>query len=69
MASPFEIFQMDPEGTLLWRGSATTTEEALNSIGEFDKKSPGDYMIIHLVTRKRFVVKSHSTDITSAASA
>ena len=69
MTTPFEIFQMEPEGVLLWRGSATTTEGALSSIAEFHKISPGDYMIINVRTRKRFVVKSHSTEIASAASA
>jgi hypothetical protein len=69
MATAFDIFQMESNGVLLWRGSAPTTGEALTSIAEFDKKSPGDYMIINLVTRKRFVVKSHSTEIASAASA
>jgi hypothetical protein len=67
MVTAFDIFQTESDGVLLWRGSATSTDGAMDSVREFAKRSPGDYMIINLLNRKRFVIKSDGADLSSAA--
>jgi hypothetical protein len=67
MDTRFEIFQMEPNGGLLWSGKAENADAALETVHEFGKTSPGKYMIINLVTWRGVVVVSDGTGIASAA--
>ena len=69
MVTSLEIFLIRPGGELLWRGSATSVDDAIKSVTELAKTSPGDYMIINLSNKKRFVLKSDGTGLSSRAAA
>lgn len=64
MVTPLDIFLIRPGGELVWRGSATSVDGALKSIGKLAKTSPGDYVVINLDTRKQFTINAEVVLIT-----
>jgi hypothetical protein len=58
---PFDIFQTEPDGGVLWRGSAATIEEAKARIRDFAISAPGQYIILTRQTGSKVVV--HSGDV------
>ena len=42
---PFEIFLKEPDGGVLWRGSAESLEDAKARVTELARKTPGDYLV------------------------
>lgn len=57
MMPPFDIFQMNPDGSVLWRGTAETMEDAQAHIRELAASSPGEFVIHSHQTGNRLVVK------------
>lgn len=53
---PFDVFQTDADGSVLWRGSATTLEDAHARIQELAAIVPGDYIILSRQSGKKIVV-------------
>jgi hypothetical protein len=55
---PFDIFQSDSDGSVLWRGSAATLEEAKLRIQELATTVPGQYIILSRLSGSKVVVGS-----------
>jgi hypothetical protein len=58
MKPPFDIFRMLPVDRALWRGTATSVEEAQERIREFAGNSSGKYLILCLQTGIGLVVNT-----------
>lgn len=56
MTDPYDIFETDTEGNVLWRAAAPTMESARQMIEEFGASAPGRYFIWNLVTGKRLYI-------------
>jgi hypothetical protein len=50
MEAPFDIFRAESDGNIMWRGAATTLDEAKKRVQEFAKNSPAEYIVINLQT-------------------
>jgi hypothetical protein len=57
---PFEIFQSEGDGSVLWRGTAATIEEAKARIRELSASAPGQYIILSRQTGSKYVVQGGS---------
>jgi hypothetical protein len=53
----FDIFQTEPGGQVLWRGTAATIEEARKRVQQLSVKSPGDYLIFNPNTGDKIILK------------
>ena len=62
MSQLFDIFLAEPDGNVVWRGTAATIEEAATLVQRFSGKSPGDYMILNLLTMHKRVIRCHPLD-------
>jgi hypothetical protein len=58
METPFDIFRTEPDGNILWRGAATTLDEAKARVQEFAKSGPSEYVIINLQTGLKVTIAS-----------
>jgi hypothetical protein len=56
MESPFDIFRAEDEGSLLWRGSAASLDEAKARILELAQSCPAEYVIVNLQSGLRVSV-------------
>jgi len=68
MIAPFDIFEVERGGGLLWRGSAATLDEAQARVREFGKSSPGEYIIKSIRTGNKMVVKSDGQGLSQGQS-
>ena len=66
MTAPFDIFEHEKTGTVLWLGSAATIEEAKARVGQFSSKSTGAYLILNQKTGDKVVIKVDDADGTRA---
>jgi hypothetical protein len=48
MESPFDIFRVEDGGSLLWKGSAASMDEAKARVREFAQSWPAEYLVINL---------------------
>jgi hypothetical protein len=53
---PYDIFQNEPDGSVLWRGSAATLDEAKSRIEELTASVPGQYIILSRLNGSKVVV-------------
>jgi hypothetical protein len=60
---PFDIFQSEGDGSVLWRGTAATMEEAKARIRELAASSPGQYIILSRHTGSKYVVQGGSASL------
>ena len=58
---PFDVFLADGDGSVLWRGSASTLEDAHARIQELAAAVPGDYIILSRQSGKKIVVSGRQT--------
>jgi hypothetical protein len=57
MATPsFDIFQNEPDGSVLWRGAAATLEEAKTRVQELTASTPGLYIILSRQTGSKLII-------------
>ena len=57
MAFPaFDIFRAEADGSVLWRESAETIDEARRRAAELAAAAPGEYFILSVHTGKRLTV-------------
>lgn len=56
MTPPFDIFQTEADGSVLWRGSAESFDEAKVRIQELAAKSPGEYIVLSRQTGHKIFV-------------
>lgn len=53
MFQPFDIFKIDSDGTLLWRGAAEDFVTAKRRIEQLALSSPGEYLVLDQKTGHR----------------
>ena len=56
MTQQFDIFRQEPNGGILWRGTASSIEEARSAIAKMGASVPGSYLIVNLQTRMQVTV-------------
>jgi hypothetical protein len=56
MSSSFDIFQLDLDGSVLWRGSAADIEEAKQRVRELQSTAPAQYMVVSLRTGSKLFI-------------
>ena len=54
---PFDIFLSEPDGGVLWRGSAVSVEEAKTRIQELAANAPGQYIILSRQTGRSILCR------------
>jgi len=50
MIPSFDIFKIDPYGSVLWRGAVESVEAAKARIQKLALSSPGEYLILNQIT-------------------
>jgi hypothetical protein len=53
----FDIFKLEKEGPL-WRGTATTLDEAAQRVEELGRDEPSEYLIVNHRTGERVQIKA-----------
>ena len=61
MTAPFDIFENEKTGTVLWVGSAATIEEARARIDQIAARSAADYLVLNQKTGNKVVIKFDGT--------
>ena len=57
MPRPLDIFKLENDGSIVWKGTAETLEIAKLSVKMLAKTSPGDYLIFSPATGEKTVVQ------------
>jgi hypothetical protein len=57
MPTPLDIFKLENDGSVAWKGTAENLEIAKLSVKVMAETSPGDYLIFSLTTGDKTVVK------------
>ncbi|HVA16347.1 MAG TPA: hypothetical protein VMV59_01400 [Candidatus Dormibacteraeota bacterium] len=57
MTATFDIFEVEPDGSVMWRGSAAAFEEAKAFVEKMGTPRSGDFIIFSLKTGKKVVIK------------
>jgi hypothetical protein len=57
MTIPFDIFQTEDSGNIVWRESAPTIEAAKARIQELAIHSPAEYVVLNQKTGDRLVIR------------
>ena len=60
---PYDIFQSESDGGVLWRGSAVTIDEAKARIRELAAIAPGQYIILSRHTGSKLVVHDGNASV------
>ncbi len=60
---PFDIFLSEPDGGVIWRGTAATMDEAKARIGELAASVPGQYIILSRNTGSKYVVQGGNASL------
>ena len=58
MIPPLDIFKLEPDGKLMWKGTAADLGTAKLNVKALATKSPGDYMIFSQATGNRIFIAS-----------
>lgn len=58
MDSPIDIFCTEPDGSYLWRGTASSFEEATERVRELARSAPGDYLAVNLQSGEKVKIDS-----------
>jgi hypothetical protein len=56
MASQFDIFRKEPEGRVLWCGTAASLEEAKAAVEKLAATEPGAFLIVDFHRRSEVTV-------------
>lgn len=54
----FDVFKVERENAVMWRGTASTFEEAKQQVRQFAQNSPGVYIILNQRTGEKTTVES-----------
>lgn len=57
MTATFDIFEVEPGGGVMWRGSAAAFEEAKAFVEQLGTPRSRDYIIFSLKTGKKVVIR------------
>jgi hypothetical protein len=67
MIAPFDIFEVETAGSVVWRGTAANMEEARARVRELAAASPGEYFILSQRTGNKITVRSDDMGEEAAA--
>ena len=56
MTIPFDIFQAETDGCVLWLESAATLEQAKARVQELAVNAPGEYLLLNQETGSKLVI-------------
>jgi hypothetical protein len=62
MTLQVDIFRREPNGGVLWRGTAGSLEEAKAIVEKLAATAPGEYLIVDLRTRSELTVRCGGPD-------
>jgi hypothetical protein len=68
MTVTFDIFEVEPGGGVMWRGTAAAFEEAKEFVEKLGKSRSRDYIIFSLKTGKKVVIKPDGSAVEQEAS-
>lgn len=57
MTATFDIFEVEPGGSVMWRGTAAAFEEAKAFVEKLSTPRSRDYIIFSLKTGKKVVIR------------
>ena len=57
MTAPFDIFENEKSGTVLWLGSAISIEDAKVRIQRYAASRSGEYLVLNQLTGNKHIVK------------
>jgi hypothetical protein len=57
MTAPFDIFEKEKSGTVLWLGSAISMEDAQVRIQRHAASTSGEYLVLNQQTGNKLIVK------------
>ena len=57
MTAPFDIFEKEKSGTVLWLGSAISIEDAEVRIQRYAASGSGEYLVLNQLTGNKHIVK------------
>jgi hypothetical protein len=52
----FDIFRQEPDGNVLWQGSAASLDDAKLEVEKFAASSPGTYLVVDFRTRAQVTI-------------
>jgi hypothetical protein len=58
--SQIDIFCTESDGSYLWRGTASSLEEATERVRELAKSAPGDYLAVNLQSGEKIKIDPNS---------
>ena len=68
MTATFDIFEVEPGGGVMWRGSAAAFEEAKAFVEQLGTPRDRDFIIFSPTTGKKVVIKPDGTTMEQEAS-
>lgn len=57
MTAPFDIFQVETNGSVRWLASVQTLDDAKARAQEYSVDSPGEYLLLNQATGSKLVIK------------
>lgn len=63
MTVPFDIFQAESDGTVLWIRSAQSVAEAQARIHEQAAQAAGEYLVVNQETGSKQIVRLNDSDL------
>jgi hypothetical protein len=59
MMSQFDVFEIMPDGQVMWHRAATNFEEAVEVAQQSAAQTHNAFFVLHQATRQRFLVDAH----------
>lgn len=53
-----DVFRTEPDGNVLWRGTASSLEEATARVRELAKTTPGEYLAVNLKSGEKVKIET-----------
>lgn len=70
MTQRFDIFRKEPNGEILWRGTAASLEEARSAVARLGATVPACYLVVDQQTRTQVTIdcRTHAARLNEADS-
>jgi hypothetical protein len=65
--SQFDVFQQEAAGSVVWRGTAASLEEANRLVLTLGAKAPATYLVVNLTQGTRIAVESDGQNLRPSA--
>jgi hypothetical protein len=66
MTSPFDVFEIMPDGQVMWHRAATNFEEAVGAAQKSASQTNNGFFVLHQATRQKFFVDANGLRCESA---